>query len=536
MLNKVQLRGWQEEAFALYLDSLKVNERSILWEATPGAGKTTAALHVVNHQLSTKRANHAIVVVPTSHLRIQWSRAAKRIGLELDSALTKARQFNKKDFHGAVFTYQQIGLEPNILKRLASNAVIVLDEIHHAGDGLTWGQALRAALADAPFVLALSGTAFRSDSNAIPFVKYDKSGLSTPDFTYPYARAIEDGVCRPTAFFTYGGEVSWVEGTRTLTASFSDSLEPSIAARRLRAALDTDSGWIEPMLKDAHTMLMTVVKDQPDAAGLVVCADQSHARKVAKLVESISYEKPTIVLSDDSTASKKIHTFASGKGRWLVACNMVSEGVDIPRLRVGVYATTVRTKMYFRQFLGRIVRKQPAPAGLQVAYLYLPADRVLHNLAEEIEIETRHSLTVSQREEEKRERNPDKESPGLTWSPLAGINGGVDSVIVHGNQLSLFGGAIQADAVQQVIHQEIETRLEEGLTRSELKAQLTSDIKKLVGLVHRRQRTPHSAIHMNLNRKQGLRSQASCTEDQLRERIRLLQEMLGQGVITGKAA
>ena len=38
---------------------------------------------------------------------------------------------------------------------------------------------------------------------------------------------------------------------------------------------------------------------------------------------------------------------------------MVSEGVDIPRLRVGVFATTTTTELFFRQAVGRLVRWTP---------------------------------------------------------------------------------------------------------------------------------------------------------------------------------
>jgi superfamily II DNA or RNA helicase len=327
--------------------------------------------------------------------------------------------------------------------------------------------------------------------------------------------------------FTYGGDIAWTEHERVFSASFSDALDKSLSARRLRAALDPEAGWIQPLLRDAHKMLLETRAEHPSAGGLIVCADQKHAREMARLITAVSGEKPTVVLSDDSGASKKIKKFADEESLWLVACNMVSEGVDIPRLRVGVYGTTIRTKMYFRQFLGRIVRRQTKPAGLQVSYLYVPADPILHALAEEIEEECRHSLNKKRDsffDEEGRDAKERKTPNERTWTALQGVNSGVDSVIVQGSQLALFGH--HADEVRQVVNREVEVQLEERLTRSETKAKLATDIKNLVGTLHRRSAKPHSAIHTLLNKTQGVRSQTHCTEQQLRERVALLERLI----------
>jgi superfamily II DNA or RNA helicase len=528
-MKSVQLRGWQKEAFDLYQKHLAANERSALWEATPGAGKTTAALQVIRHQLETKRARHALVVVPTSHLRIQWARSAAQVGIQLDAALGGKRNSITSDFHGAVVTYQQISAEPRLFAGIAHSAVVVLDEVHHAGDGLAWGESIKGALDRAHYVLCLSGTAFRSDNSAIPFVKYDKDGMSTPDYTYSYSQAVDDKVCRPTAVFTYGGSVAWAEQDRTYEAAFSDSLDPIASARRLRAALDPASGWIQPMLLDAHKMLLNIRREHPKAGALIACSDQEHARRIAQEIYQLCGERPTVVLSDDSTASKKIKEFSDSAAHWIVACNMVSEGVDIPRLRVGVYATNTRTKLYFRQFVGRIVRRQSNIAGLQVAYLYVPADPTLHRLAEELETECRHSLAKQQvalfgeDRDDSRERAEPNSKP---WTALHSQNSGVDAVIVQGNQLSLFSYVNGYEELKAAVDHEVEVHIEDRLTRTESKQQIAVEIKRLVGLLHHRTGKPHSQIHTILNRAQHVKSQVYCTEAQLSERLRLVQNML----------
>jgi superfamily II DNA or RNA helicase len=276
-------------------------------------------------------------------------------------------------------------------------------------------------------------------------------------------------------------------------------------------------------------MLVKTRLEHPDAGGLLVAADQTSARKLAALLSRITKTAPVVILSEEPEAARKLKRFRESTEPWLVACNMVSEGVDIPRLRVGVYATTVRTKMYFRQFLGRIVRRIPTLRTLQVAYCYLPADPTLTRLAEEIEDEIRHCIRHRGEElfedDRRKVRNDDRPEPPH-WEALASINSGVSSVIVHGNQLSLFGGAQQPEMLQQVVTEKVTARLDERRTRAEEKTFLTQELRKLVNLYHKRTSKSHAQIHAHLNSLQKIRSQTHCTEKELRERINLMRTML----------
>ncbi|HMQ55334.1 MAG TPA: DEAD/DEAH box helicase family protein [Anaerolineae bacterium] len=523
----MQLRAWQEEALQAYHHALTHGITNLLWEATPGAGKTAVALQLCAHQRRILGRHPIIIVVPTTHLKTQWARAALQAGLHLDSGFSSQHGL-APDYDGLVVTFQQVANRPKLYRRLSQNAVVVLDEIHHAGDGLSWGEAMRLAFEPAQFVLALSGTAFRSDNNAIPFVTY-QDDESAPDFVYDYGRAIEDGVCRSVAFFTYGGEVAWLEDEELIEANFSSELARSTAARRLRAALDPQSGWIQQVLLDAHSMLVETRHEHPDAGGLLVAADQDHARQLARLLQELTDLKPTVVLSDDSKASGKIKRFAAGRSEWLVACNMVSEGVDIPRLRVGVYATTIVTKLYFRQFLGRIVRVTEQPAGVQVAYCYLPADVRLRAQAEQIERIQRHLISPQLPPDEETRERPDIERAGPpTWQPLASRNSGLEAVIINGGQLALWHDPALLPTPKHV-KEEVQRKVSERVapaTRSETKAALSQRIQNLVSSYHHVSGLPHRQIHARLNRTQNVHSQTVCTEEQLKARIGLLERML----------
>ena len=102
-----------------------------------------------------------------------------------------------------------------------------------------------------------------------------------------------------------------------------------------------------------------------------------------------------MVLSDDPGASARIATFAASTERWLVAVRMVSEGVDIPRLAVGVYATSASTPLFFAQAIGRFVRaRRPG----ETASVFLPSVPHLLGLASEMEAERDHVLGKPHRE------------------------------------------------------------------------------------------------------------------------------------------
>lgn len=527
--SEIKLRPWQQEAFAAYRDCLLRGDRTVLIEATPGAGKTTAALVLALDQIKKRGSKRLGIVVPTAHLKVQWARAALSLNLHLDSSFSNSKGSLASDYAGFIVTYQQVAQKPGLLRRLTEDACVILDEVHHAGDGLAWGDGLRAAFNAARFIICLSGTPFRSDNCPIPFVPYDEHGFSLPDYSYSYSRAVEEGVCRPTAFFTYGGEVAWRDEAGDAAARFSDELDRIGQSRRLRAALDSQSGWIAPMLTEAHQMLMTTRREHPNAGGLLVAADQPSARKLAKLLATISGTAPAVILSEDTQAARRLKDFRDANSPWLVACNMVSEGVDIPRLRVGVYATTVRTKMYFRQFLGRIVRRIPSVNVLQVAFCYLPADPTLIRLAEEIEHEIRHCLRSKGENDDLLElRREERETPleRPAWEALSSTNSGINSVIVHGNQLNLFGGSGQQESIQQVVLEKVSERLDERRTRAEEKSFLATELRKLINIVHKRSGRTHAQLHALLNAQQKVKSQSACTEKQLRERIALVRKMM----------
>ncbi|MDQ1535608.1 MAG: hypothetical protein QOE58_1, partial [Actinomycetota bacterium] len=167
-----KLRAWQAEAMAQYLDS---TPRDFLAVATPGAGKTTYALRLATELFAMGLVSRVTVVAPTEHLKTQWADAASRVGIRIDPHFTNAAGRHGAEFHGVAVTYAQVASKP-LLHRARTKAaptLVILDEIHHGGDNLSWGDAIREAFEPAAHRLGLTGTPFRSDTSPIPFVRYE---------------------------------------------------------------------------------------------------------------------------------------------------------------------------------------------------------------------------------------------------------------------------------------------------------------------------------------------------------------------------
>ncbi|CAG7573807.1 superfamily II DNA or RNA helicase [Barrientosiimonas humi] len=388
-----KLRAWQAEALQSYAEQAP---RDFLAVATPGAGKTTFALRVATELLGAGVVEQVTVVAPTEHLKTQWADAAARVGINLDPRFTNAQEQHATDFDGVALTYAGVASRPELHRRRteARRTLVILDEIHHGGDSRSWGDGLREAFGAATRRLSLTGTPFRSDTNPIPFVRYDEGAdgvrRSASDYSYGYADALRDGVVRPVLFMAYGGSMRWrTRAGDEVAARLGEAMTKDATAAAWRTALDPQGEWIPSVLRAADQRLTEVRRHVEDAGGLVIASNQTSARAYARLLEAISGEKPTVVLSDDAGASARIEDFAGSDARWMVAVRMVSEGVDVPRLAVGVYATSTQTPLFFAQAVGRFVR---ARRRGETASVFLPSVPVILDHAASLERQRDHAL------------------------------------------------------------------------------------------------------------------------------------------------
>ncbi len=414
-LDDLPLRPWQREALAGFE---ACPESSFLAVATPGAGKTVFALWAVVRALHSRGAGRVVVVVPTQHLKQQWAHAAEPLQLHLDPDWSSGYGSLPSDVHGVVVTYQQVAANPAALRALVRGSIVVLDEIHHAGESRAWGDAVRLAFEPAARRLCLSGTPFRSDQRTIPFVRYE-GDLARAQYEYGYGEALaQAGVVRPVFFPRINGHMEWTAPDGSdYDATFDDRLTRDLGNQRLRAALDVGGDWLAGVLGQAHAQLRHLRQRDPRAAGLVIAIDQEHARGIAEIMHERLGVSPTVATSDDPDASRKISAFGEGQAPWLVAVRMVSEGVDIPRLRVGVYATNTVTELFFRQAVGRLVRWRSG-LGRQAAYMFIPDDPRLRTFAAAIAEQRRHSLRKTRDDDSRRDDDEAPPRPTETERPL----------------------------------------------------------------------------------------------------------------------
>ncbi|MDT0181260.1 DEAD/DEAH box helicase [Microbacterium sp. ARD31] len=568
-----RLRAWQAEALDLYFgldgpDGEGSGPRDFLAAATPGAGKTTFALRLATELMRRRVVDRIVVVAPTEHLKTQWADAAARVSIRLDPAFSNRHAAPARHYHGVAVTYAQVAVKASVHQRLVMDrrTLVILDEVHHGGDALSWGDALREAYGRATRRLLLSGTPFRSDTAPIPFVEYhpDDKGIriSRTDYSYGYGRALEDGVVRPVIFLVYAGQMRWRTKTGDeMEAQLGQDNTKDITSQAWRTALDPEGEWIPAVLRSADRRLSEVREQVPDAGGLVIATDQTAARAYAAILRELTGEEPTVVLSDEAEASSRIETFAAGTSRWMVAVRMVSEGVDVPRLAVGVYATSASTPLFFAQAIGRFVR---ARRRGETASVFLPHVPQLIALAGEMERQRDHALDRDSDGDdewaldddlmdaaEREDKASDALTEEFTYQAL-GSQAHFDRVLYDGRefgQLAVPGtpeeeeflglpGLLEPEHVHELLMQR---QVRQGRHRHAREAREATGeaspavappvalhrtlkeqrqlLNSLVGLYARQSGEPHGAIHAELRRICGGPAVSQATVAQLQSRI-----------------
>ncbi|MGY6556004.1 MULTISPECIES: DEAD/DEAH box helicase [Actinomycetaceae] len=561
------LRAWQAAALEQYMAEAP---RDFLAVATPGAGKTTFALRIAVELMGQGIVDKVTVVCPTEHLKGQWADAAARVGIHIDPSFTNAQGRAGSHFDGVAVTYAQVGANPAVheMRTRDYRTLVILDEIHHAGDSLSWGDGVRQAFGDATRRLALTGTPFRSDTSPIPFVRYveDADGIrrSHADYSYGYGDALRDMVVRPVLFMSYSGQMSWRTSTGDeMSARLGEPLTKDMMKQAWRTALDPKGEWIPAVLRAADLRLAEVRRQIPDAGGLVIASNQTQARAYARHLYEITGKKATIVLSDDADASDRIDAFRESDDRWMVAVRMVSEGVDVPRLSVGVYATNTSTPLFFAQAVGRFVRARKRG---ETATVFVPSVVPLLELASQMEAERDHALDrPKSADDEDAMWNPedamvaqanvsesassdllnqyealgaDAEFDGVLFDGAAwGQGAQVGSVeeqeylgipgLLDADQVTTLLRARQAEQVAAQKKSKIAAKMREanaGVSDHRLRAAKRKELSHLVSSWSRRSGEPHAMVHAQLRQRCGGPEIARATTEQIEARIALLRQ------------
>lgn len=283
---------------------------------------------------------------------------------------------------GSAFTYQAMAFRDERFWSLFDQyrVLVIFDEIHHCASqdvlsGNVWGHQIAERIqAKAQFTLALSGTPWRTDDGMVALARYTvPNGELVRDYVYGLEQAINDQVCRsPRIVLLDSACITRTEQNRSEELS---EIFPSIKEllvntdTKYQDFLEQDKA-IEEILSIANDRLDALRMEKPDAAGLVVASNVTHANQIAAALFRLG-ESATVVNYQNTDAQKDINAFRQTNTRWIVAVGMISEGTDIPRLQVCCYLSRVRTELYLRQVLGRILRRSGQVDSLAWLYLYV---------------------------------------------------------------------------------------------------------------------------------------------------------------------
>jgi superfamily II DNA or RNA helicase len=245
----------------------------------------------------------------------------------------------------------------------------------------------------------------------------------------------------------------------------------------------------------------------------------------------------------------------------------VSEGVDVPRLAVGVYATSISTPLFFAQAVGRFVRARKRG---ETASVFLPSVPTLLTFANEMELQRDHVLDRKKSKEDglfdeedallaEAEKTKDEADGGMDELPWEALESDAvfDRVLYDGHEFGMqahagseeeeeylgIPGLLEPDQVQILLQKRQTRQIQRSKARPaeeadliELPAEkrpvvthkqlqeLRKELNGLVGAWHHRTGQPHGTIHNELRRVCGGPLTAQATAGQLQARIKKIQE------------
>jgi superfamily II DNA or RNA helicase len=412
---ELKLRPWQVQALNKARNWLleKRQDRHFLINAAPGAGKTLVSCAIAKTLIEADEIERVIVIAPRAEVVNQWANDFLWVtGRFMGKVTARDGDISALDTDVCATWSAVQGLMPELQAVCRSSRVLVIcDEHHHAAVEATWGASAGSAFADAKFALVLTGTPIRSDGAEALWLAYDASGaIDHPvdgTYTLTYGEAVDLGYCRPVTFHRHEGRFSVdLEDGSIVPVSGRQPADLPKELRRipgLQRALDfyklactpqyeADgvtpqlNGYQATMIEYGSEKLTQLRHRMPEAGGLVIAPSIEMADYMADLIERIEGDRPVVVHSNAPNVESRIKAFRSTDKRWIVSVAMISEGVDIKRLRVLVYLPNALTELAFRQAIGRVVRTL-GPEDDTRAYVVMPSFETFEAYARRVEDE-----------------------------------------------------------------------------------------------------------------------------------------------------
>jgi superfamily II DNA or RNA helicase len=418
----IKLRPWQDEAVKKALNWLgdEGDRRIFLINAAPGAGKTIAACFIAKQLLDSGAIDRVVVIAPRREVVRQWAGDFRTVTGRAMLKITAAEEDVAELQLDVCATWSAVKGLSDAFADLCehSNVLVICDEHHHAAVEAAWGTGADAAFSKARHGLILTGTPVRSDGEDTVWFAYDDNGrIDHPEegtYSLSYGQAVDLEYCRPVTFHRHEGHftVDLGDGSSVKVSSKEKTELPAEMKRipALQRALEfyklacsplfepdgktpLASGYQGSMVEYACAKLDSLREQMPNAGGLVIAPSIEMAQYIAKLIEIIDGQKPIIVHTQTQNPDGKISAFRESDSRWIVSVAMISEGVDIKRLRVLIYLPKAMTELAFRQAIGRVVRTMGDEDDTR-AYVVMPSFDLLENYARRVEAEMSPSARV----------------------------------------------------------------------------------------------------------------------------------------------
>lgn len=377
----MKLRHWQQQCINKAITKFKTVKSHFLCLATPGAGKTVMAATLASRLFQMNKIDLVICFSPSNIVASDF-----KIALETHTGFDFSGGLGS---FGASMCYHKMqNLDTRFWALLKHKRVFVIfDEIHHcSGNSIeyanSWGEHILSHIqGKAEYTLALTGTPWRSDKVPIALSNYClETSQVHCDFKYGLQQAIKDGVCRAPKITALDNHKILVSNRNadTIFRSFSDLLANSDCSYK---SVIEHPDIISHLLKITNSQLTTLRVQEPDSAGLIVASSIEQAHRINLYLLEIG-EKATVVTYKELNPEQLIREFKNGEGKWIISVGMISEGTDIPRLKVCCYLSVVKTELYFRQVLGRVMRVRQSKT--EIAYFYMPAHPLLVEYADRL--------------------------------------------------------------------------------------------------------------------------------------------------------
>lgn len=349
------LRNWQSECVAIAFDRFRNKQKHFMVLATPGAGKTIMAASLAKKLFDEDLIDFVVCFAPSVSVQTSMQETFSRV-------LAKPMH-GKLGAAGGVFTYQYLTSSKNADWSFLENSRVlaVFDEIHHCGGqdvelSNAWGREVLTTISNnASYIMAMTGTPWRTDQTPISLARYIEPDFNIQlDYAYTLAEAIRDNVCRVP-------EISLIDNDNLIVKQKSfTSLSAAIGQSDLQyGKILNDIGALKYALSLGVSKLDKARAEQPNAAGLIVASSIEAAIRIRDILTNKLQQTAVLVTYKENNPQELIERFRTSNIHWIVSVAMVSEGTDIPRLRVCVHLSNVRTELFYRQVLGRILRQMP---------------------------------------------------------------------------------------------------------------------------------------------------------------------------------